>query len=98
MRLTLIRSCTIEHSQLQCTVKTKIIENLARALELPLLVRSVSQVRFEGESSRRVPSSNSKPEIQDLLVSFSIISVLTVVQFYIYGTVDAPLVPWRSLI
>ena len=33
------------------TVKTEIIENHARTLELPLLVMSVSQVRDEGESS-----------------------------------------------
>ena len=53
------------------TVKTEIIENLSRTLELPLLVRSVSQVRAKGESS-------PKPEIPDVLASFSITSVLTV--------------------
>ena len=37
-----------------CTVKTEIIENHARTLELPLLVRSVSQVGAEGESPRSV--------------------------------------------
>jgi len=36
------------------TVKTEIIENHARTLELPLLVRSVSQVGAEGESPRSV--------------------------------------------
>jgi len=38
------------------TVKTQIIGNFAWTLELPLLVRSVSQVRAEGESSHCAPS------------------------------------------
>ena len=62
------------------TVKTEIVENLAnfRTLELPLLVRSVAQVRAEGGSSRRVFSPNPKSEILGILLPFSIISVLTV--------------------
>jgi len=64
------------------TVKTGIIENLARMLELPLLVRSVSQVRAEGESPRSVLSPHPKLEILEVLASFSIISVLTVTLSY----------------
>jgi len=43
-------------NSLPSTVKTEIIENLARTLELPLLVRSVTQVRAEVEPSRCVLS------------------------------------------
>jgi len=60
------------------TVKPEIIENPARTLELPRLVRSVSQMSAEGEPSRCVFSLNTKPEILDVLASFSIISALTV--------------------
>jgi len=41
-------------TQTDFTVKTEIIENHARTLELPLSVRSVSQVSAEGESPRCV--------------------------------------------
>jgi len=40
----------------QPTVKTGIIENATLTLDLPLLVRSMSQVRAEGGSPRCVPS------------------------------------------
>ena len=67
------------------TVKTKIIENLARASESPLLARlavffsySLSQVRTEGESSPVFSHPNLKGEILDVPESFSTISVFTV--------------------
>ena len=43
-----------------------------------MIVRSVSQVRAEGKSSRYVLSPNPKPEILDVLASPPIVSVLTV--------------------
>jgi len=61
------------------TVKTEMIENLARTLELPLLVRSVSQVRGEGALCVLFP--NPKLEIPDVLALSPIISVLTVYYF-----------------
>ena len=54
-------------------------ENLARALGLPLLVRSLSQVRAEGDLLAVISPPNPQPEILDVLASFSIISVLTIV-------------------
>ena len=61
-----------------CTVKTEIIENHARTLELPLLVRSVSQVGLKENPLALFSLPNPKPEILDVLAPFSIISVLTV--------------------
>jgi len=62
------------------TVGTGMIENLARTLELPLLVRSVSRVGAEGKSSSffLFCPLNLKLEILDVLASFLIISALTV--------------------
>jgi len=59
-------------------VKTEIIDNHARTLELPLLVRSVSQVGLKENSLALFSLPNPKPEILDVLAPFSIISVLTV--------------------
>ena len=59
------------------TVTTKIIGHHARTLELPLLVRSVSQVRAERESSRGVSPPNLEGEILDVLAPCPIISVFT---------------------
>ena len=61
------------------TVRTEIIGHHARTLELPLLVKSVSQVRAEGESSRGVFPPNPEGGILDVLAPCPIISVLTVV-------------------
>ena len=60
------------------TVKTQIIGHRAKTLELPLLVRSVSQVRAERESSHGVFPPNPEGEILDVLAPCPIISVLTV--------------------
>ena len=63
------------------TVRTEIIGHHARTLELPLLVRSVSQVRAESESSRGVFPPNPEGGILDVLAPCPIISVLTVLVF-----------------
>ena len=60
------------------TVKTEIIGHHAKTLELPLLVRSVSQVRAERESSHGVSPPNPEGEILDVLAPCPIISVLAV--------------------
>ena len=60
------------------TVKTEIIGHRAKTLELPLLVRSVSQVRVERESSHGVFPPNPEGEILDVLAPCPIISVLMV--------------------
>ena len=60
------------------TVRTEIIGHQARTLELPLLVKSVSQVRAESESSRGVFPPNPEGGILDVLAPCPIISVLTV--------------------
>ena len=67
------------------TIKTKIIENLARTSGSPLLARpavffsfSLSQVRAERESSPVFSLPNLKGEILDLLESYLIISVFPV--------------------
>ena len=59
------------------TVRTEIIGHHAKTLELPLLVRSVSQVRAGRESSHRVFPPNPEGEILDVLAPCPIISVLT---------------------
>jgi len=70
-----------------CTVKTEIIENHARTLELPLLVRSVSQVMADNLlAAFSLP--NPKPGILDVLASFSATSVLRV------GEVDRRRMLW----
>jgi len=58
-------------------VKTEIIGHHARTLELPFLVRSVSQVRAKRESSRGVFPPNPEGEILDVLAPCPIILVLT---------------------
>ena len=60
------------------TIKTKIIGHRAKTLELPLLVRPVSQVRAERESSRGVSPPNPEGEILDVLAPCPIISGFTV--------------------
>ena len=65
-------------SSLGDTVRTEIIGHHARTLELPLLVRSVSQVRAGSESSRSVSPPNPEGGILDVLAPCPIISVLTV--------------------
>ena len=60
------------------TVKTEIIGHHAKTLELPLLVRSVFQVRPEGESFHGVFPPNLEGEILYVLVPCPITSVLTV--------------------
>ena len=60
------------------TVRTEIIGHQARTLELPLVVKSVSQVRAESESSRGVFPPNPEGGILDVLAPCPIISVLTV--------------------
>ena len=47
---------SLSHGIQYRTVKTGTIENATLTLDLPLLVRSVSQVRAEGGSSRCAPS------------------------------------------
>ena len=60
------------------TVKTEVIGHHAKTLELPLPVRSVSQVRAERESSHGVFPPNPKGEIVDTSAPCPIISVFTV--------------------
>ena len=61
----------------KATVKTEIIGHHAGMLELRLLVRSVSQVRAERESSRGVFPPNPEGEILGVLAPCPIILVFT---------------------
>jgi len=67
-----------QHSSFLYTVHaviTELIENLARTLELPILVMPVSQLRAEENLLPVLSPPNLKLEIQDVLAPFSIISV-----------------------
>ena len=93
------------------TVRTEIIGHHAKTLELPLLVRSVSQLRAERESSHRVFPPNPEGEILDVLAPCPIISVLTV-SYILFtssratsyqcwnesGPFDMPQIPWYLLL
>ena len=70
------------HSLTTSTVKTEIIGHHARTLELPFLVKFVSQARAERESSRAVFPPNPEGEILDVLAPCLIILVFMVQYWY----------------